>query len=168
MRSVDSFNFNGKKALIRVDFNVPIDNNIVTDSSRILAAKNTIDKVCNDGGSCILMSHLGRPNGFQLEYSLSKIVKTVESVLNKKVFFSQDVIGKDAIKNPQNSSKEKFYCLKMLGSTMKKPLEILILQEIFQNSAIAILMMLLAPHIELTPQQQLLLGFLKTSFLESF
>ena len=98
MRSVDSFNFNGKKALIRVDFNVPIDNNIVTDSSRILAAKNTIDKVCNDRGSCILMSHLGRPNGFQLEYSLSKIVKTVESVLNKKVFFSQDVIGKDAIK----------------------------------------------------------------------
>ena len=98
MRSVDSFNFNGKKALIRVDFNVPIDNNIVTDSSRILAAKNTIDKVCNDGGSCILVSHLGRPNGFQLEYSLSKIVKTVESVLNKKVFFSEDVIGKDAIK----------------------------------------------------------------------
>ena len=98
MRSVDSFNFNGKKALIRVDFNVPIDKNIVTDSSRILAAKNTIDKVCNDGGSCILMSHLGRPNGFQLEYSLIKIVKTIESVLNKKVFFSQDVIGKDAIK----------------------------------------------------------------------
>jgi len=98
MRLVDSFNFNGKKALIRVDFNVPIDNNIVTDSSRILAAKNTIDKVCNDGGSCILMSHLGRPNGFQLEYSLSKIVKTVESVLNKKVFLSEDVIGKDAIK----------------------------------------------------------------------
>ena len=98
MRSVDSFNFNGKKALVRVDFNVPIDNNIVTDSSRILAAKSTIDKVCNDGGSCILMSHLGRPNGFQLEYSLSKIVKTVESVLNKKVFFSEDVIGKDAIK----------------------------------------------------------------------
>ena len=98
MRSVDSFNFNCKKALVRVDFNVPIDNNIVTDSSRILAAKNTIDKVCNDGGSCILMSHLGRPNGFQLEYSLIKIVKTVESVLNKKVFFSEDVIGKDAIK----------------------------------------------------------------------
>ena len=98
MRSVDSFNFNGKKALIRVDFNVPIDNNIVTDSSRIFAAKNTIDKVCNDGGSCILMSHLGRPNGFQLEYSLIKIVKTVESVLDKKVFFSEDVIGKDAIK----------------------------------------------------------------------
>ena len=98
MRSLDTFNFSGKKALIRVDFNVPIDNNTVTDSSRILAAKNTIDKVCNDGGSCILMSHLGRPNGFQLEYSLSKIVKTVESVLNKKVFFSKDGIGKDAIK----------------------------------------------------------------------
>ena len=105
MRSVDSFNFNGKKALVRVDFNVPIDNNIVTDSSRILAAKNTIDKVCNDGGSCILMSHLGRPNGFQLEYSLNKIVKTVESVLNKKVFFSQDVIGKDAIKKSSELKK---------------------------------------------------------------
>ncbi len=98
MRSVDSFNFNGRKALIRVDFNVPIDNNIVTDSSRILAAKNTIDKVCNDGGSCILISHLGRPKGFQSEYSLSKIFKTVESVLNRKVIFSEDVVGKDAIK----------------------------------------------------------------------
>ena len=105
MRSVDSFNFNGKKALVRVDFNVPIDNNIVTDSSRILAAKNTIDKVCNDGGSCILMSHLGRPNGFQLEYSLNKIVKTVESVLDKKVFFSEDVIGKDAIKKSSELKK---------------------------------------------------------------
>ena len=122
MRSVDSFNFNGKKALIRVDFNVPIDNNIVTDSSRILAAKNTIDKVCNDGGSCILMSHLGRPNGFQLEYSLSKIVKTVESVLNKKVFFSEDVIGKDAIKK----------------SSELKPGEVLLLENVrFHNEETA-------------------------------
>ena len=122
MRSVDSFNFNGKKALIRVDFNVPIDNNIVTDSSRILAAKNTIDKVCNDGGSCILMSHLGRPNGFQLEYSLSKIVKTVESVLDKKVFFSEDVIGKDAIKK----------------SSELKPGEVLLLENVrFHNEETA-------------------------------
>ena len=122
MRSVDSFNFNGKKALIRVDFNVPIDNNIVTDSSRILAAKNTIDKVCNDGGSCILMSHLGRPNGFQLEYSLSKIVKTVESVLNKKVFFSEDVIGKDAVKK----------------SSELKPGEVLLLENVrFHNEETA-------------------------------
>ena len=122
MRSVDSFNFNGKKALIRVDFNVPIDNNIVTDSSRIVAAKNTIDKVCNDGGSCILMSHLGRPNGFQLEYSLSKIVKTVESVLNKKVFFSEDVIGKDAIRK----------------SSELKPGEVLLLENVrFHNEETA-------------------------------
>jgi phosphoglycerate kinase len=164
MRSVDSFNFNGKKALIRVDFNVPIDKNIVTDSSRILAAKNTVDKVCNDGGSCILMSHLGRPNGFQLEYSLSKIVKTVESVLNKKVFFSQDVIGKDAIKKSSELKQGEV----LLLENVRKPLEILTLQEISQNSAIAILMMLLVPHIELTLQQQLLQGFLKISFLESF
>ena len=122
MRSVDSFNFNGKKALIRVDFNVPIDNNIVTDSSRILAAKNTIDKVCNDGGSCILMSHLGRPNGFQLEYSLIKIVKTVESMLDKKVFFSEDVIGKDAIRK----------------SSELKPGEVLLLENVrFHNEETA-------------------------------
>ena len=122
MRSVDSFNFNGKKALVRVDFNVPIDNNIVTDSSRILAAKNTIDKVCDDGGSCILMSHLGRPNGFQLEYSLIKIVKTVESVLDKKVFFSEDVIGKDAIRK----------------SSELKPGEVLLLENVrFHNEETA-------------------------------
>ncbi len=122
MRSVDSFNFNGKKALVRVDFNVPIDNNIVTDSSRILAAKNTIDKVCNDGGSCILMSHLGRPDGFQLEYSLIKIVKTVESVLDKKVFFSEDVIGKDAIRK----------------SSELKPGEVLLLENVrFHNEETA-------------------------------
>ena len=122
MSSVDSFNFNGKKGLVRVDLNVAIDNNIVTDSSRILAAKITIDKVCDDGGSCILMSHLGRPNGFQLEYSLIKIVKTVESVLDKKVFFSEDVIGKDAIKK----------------SSELKPGEVLLLENVrFHNEETA-------------------------------
>ena len=60
MRTIDQFNFKDKKALVRVDFNVPIDNNRVTDNSRIMAAKDTIDKVCKDGGSCILVSHLGR------------------------------------------------------------------------------------------------------------
>ena len=54
MRTIDQFNFKNKKAIIRVDFNVLIDNNKVTDTSRIKAAKQTIDKVCNDGGSCIL------------------------------------------------------------------------------------------------------------------
>ena len=74
MRTVDQFNFKNKRAIIRVDFNVPLDNNKVTDSSRIKAAKQTIDKVCNDGGSCVLVSHLGRPKGFQKEFSMTNII----------------------------------------------------------------------------------------------
>ena len=71
MKTIDKFDFNKKKVIIRVDFNVPIENNIVTDNSRILAAKNTIDKVLDDGGSCILISHLGRPKGFDINFSMS-------------------------------------------------------------------------------------------------
>ena len=62
MRTIDQFNFKNKKAIIRVDFNVPIDNNKVTDTSRIKASKQTIDKVCNDGGSCaVSYTHLTLP-----------------------------------------------------------------------------------------------------------
>ncbi len=98
MRTIDQFNFKNKKAIIRVDFNVPIDNNKVTDTSRIKAAKQTIDKVCNDGGSCVLVSHLGRPKGFQKEFSMTNIINDVENVLERNVFLSKDVIGPDAKK----------------------------------------------------------------------
>ena len=104
MRTIEDFNFKDKKAIIRVDFNVPIDNNKVTDTSRIKAAKPTIDKVCADGGSCILISHLGRPKGFQKEHSMSNIVNEVEEVLNKKVILSKDVVGLDA-KNKSSNLK---------------------------------------------------------------
>ena len=96
MRTIDQFNFCNKKVIIRVDFNVPIDKNTVTDTSRIEAAKQTIDKICLDGGSCILVSHLGRPNGFQDEFSMKKIIDSVEKVLGKKVLLSNDVIGEDS------------------------------------------------------------------------
>ena len=96
MITIDKFDFNKKKVIIRVDFNVPIENNIVTDNSRILAAKNTIDKVVNDGGSCILMSHLGRPKGFDVNLSMSIIHSEVEKVLTRKVILSKDVTGEDA------------------------------------------------------------------------
>ena len=93
MRTIDQFNFCNQKVIIRVDFNVPIDKNTVTDTSRIEAAKQTIDKVCSDGGSCILVSHLGRPNGFQDELSMKKIIDSVEKILDKKVLLSNDVLS---------------------------------------------------------------------------
>ena len=102
MRTIDQFNFSQKKAIIRVDFNVPIDNNKVTDTSRIKAAKKTIDKVCDDGGSCILVSHLGRPKGFQKEFSMTHIINEVEQVLKRKVTLSKDVIGEDAKEKSSN------------------------------------------------------------------
>ena len=102
MRTIDQFNFKDKKALVRVDFNVPIDNNRVTDNSRIMAAKDTIDKVCNDGGSCILVSHLGRPQAAEKKYSMLNILCEVEAVFNRKVILSKDIIGHDSISKANN------------------------------------------------------------------
>lgn len=97
MKTLNDFNFNNKKAIIRVDFNVPLNANFdVTDNTRIQAAKSTIIKVLEDGGSCILMSHLGRPKGKQNEFSLQHIVKAVENVIGCKVKFVEDCIGPKA------------------------------------------------------------------------
>ena len=94
MISIDKQNFKGKKAIIRVDFNVPISSNkTVLDSSRICAARSTILKVINDGGSCILMSHLGRPEGKDLKFSFKHIIGVVEKTLNKSILFAKDSIG---------------------------------------------------------------------------
>ena len=95
MISIDKQNFKGKKTIIRVDFNVPMSlSKTVLDPSRIHAARSTILKVINDGGSCILMSHLGRPEGKDQKFSLKHIVSEVEKTLNKSVFFAKDSIGK--------------------------------------------------------------------------
>jgi len=94
MTTIDNFNFNNKKVLIRVDFNVPLDENFnVTDTTRIVSAKPTILKVLEDGGSCVLMSHLGRPKGVTPEFSLSHIVKTVSEIIGVQVKFIDDCIG---------------------------------------------------------------------------
>ena len=95
MKTVDNFNFENKKVLIRVDFNVPLDEKgNVTDTNRIEAAKSTIDKVVNQGGVAILMSHLGRPKGQKnLEFSLKHIVSTTEKVLGRPVRFVDDCVG---------------------------------------------------------------------------
>lgn len=94
MKTLNDFNFQGKKALIRVDFNVPLDENFnVTDANRIEAAKPTIDKILADGGSVILMSHLGRPKGAEDKYSLKHILPKVSEVLGVQVHFAADCIG---------------------------------------------------------------------------
>lgn len=97
MKTINDFNFKDKKAVIRVDFNVPLDENFnVTDTNRIEAAKPTIDKILADGGSVILMSHLGRPKGKEDDYSLSHIVKTTSEILGVPVQFASDCRGEVA------------------------------------------------------------------------
>jgi len=97
MKTLNDFNFNGKKAIIRVDFNVPLDEDFnVTDANRIEAAKPTIDKIIKDGGSVILMSHLGRPKGKEDKYSLKHIVAKTSEVLGVPVKFVNDSIGSEA------------------------------------------------------------------------
>lgn len=97
MKELNNFNFNNKKAIIRVDFNVPLDQNFkVTDATRIEAAKPTIDNILKDGGSVVLMSHLGRPKGIEEKFSLKHIVDKVEEVLGRKVQFASDCIGEVA------------------------------------------------------------------------
>ena len=100
MKTVDDYNFSGKRALIRVDFNVPLDDKFnVTDDTRIRAAIPTIKKVLNDRGSVILMSHLGRPKDQPEEkYSLKHAIPAIEKLLGKKVKFANDCIGADAKK----------------------------------------------------------------------
>lgn len=99
MKTLNDFNFNNKKALIRVDFNVPLDENFkVTDATRIEAAKPTIDKILADGGSVILMSHLGRPKGKEEKYSLKHILDKTSEVLGQEVKFAEDCVGEVAEK----------------------------------------------------------------------
>ena len=97
MKTIQNVNFKNTKALIRVDFNVPLNAQLeVTDDTRIVSAKPTILKVLEDGGSCILMSHLGRPKAQESEFSLRHIVSTLETVLGVQVLFSSDCIGEEA------------------------------------------------------------------------
>jgi phosphoglycerate kinase len=97
MRTLDTVNFSNKKVLIRVDFNVPLDENKrVTDNTRIKAAKPTIEKVLADGGSCVLMTHLGRPKGVDDDLSLRHIVSEIQNVLGVDIQFSKHTIGSEA------------------------------------------------------------------------
>ncbi|KFC24222.1 phosphoglycerate kinase [Chryseobacterium sp. FH1] len=98
MKTIKDFDFKNKKALVRVDFNVPQDENLkVTDNTRIVSVKPTVDKILADGGSVILMTHLGRPKGeVNDKYSLKNILDEVSSVLGKEVKFVDESMGEKA------------------------------------------------------------------------
>ena len=115
MKSIYQTNFNNQKVLVRVDFNVPLSpDKKVTDNSRIVAAKKTIDKIINDGGTAVLMSHLGRPKGNDPELSLSHIVKSVEVVLGKPVAFSKQTVGEETQQIVENSKPGQIILLENL------------------------------------------------------
>lgn len=99
MISIDNFNFNSKKAIVRVDFNVPLDKETltITDDKRIKAALPTLQKILSDNGSAIVMSHLGRPkNGPEDKFSLRHIINRIHELTGVKVHFAKDCIGKEA------------------------------------------------------------------------
>jgi len=115
MKTVNDFNFKNKKALIRVDFNVPLDEKLkVTDVTRIEAAKPTILKVLEDGGSAVLMSHLGRPKGVEEKYSLKHIVDTVSNIIGVQVKFVDDCVGEAAEQAVANLEKGEVLLLENL------------------------------------------------------
>jgi len=115
MKTLNDFNFKNKKALIRVDFNVPLDANFkVTDATRIQAAKPTIIKILEDGGSCVLMSHLGRPKGVQEEFSLKHIVSKVEDIIGVETQFVNNCVGEDVEQAVSNLEPGKILILENL------------------------------------------------------
>ena len=98
MQTIEKFNFAGKKAFVRVDFNVPLDENFnITDDNRIRAALPTLKKIIADGGSPIIGSHLGRPKGVTEKYSLKHILAHVSDLLGVNVQFANDCVGEEAI-----------------------------------------------------------------------
>jgi 3-phosphoglycerate kinase len=98
MTTIDNFSFKGQKAFVRVDFNVPLDENFnITDDTRIRAAIPTLKKILSDGGSLIIGSHLGRPKGVDGKYSLQHILPRISELLGVEVDFANDCLGQEAV-----------------------------------------------------------------------
>jgi phosphoglycerate kinase len=115
MKTLNNFDFKNKKAIVRVDFNVPLDENFeVTDATRIESAKPTIDAILAQGGSVILMSHLGRPKGVEEKYSLKHILKTTSEVLGMPVHFASNCIGESAASAVANLKRGEVLLLENL------------------------------------------------------
>jgi phosphoglycerate kinase len=112
MSKFSEYNFKGRKALVRVDFNVPLNDKYqITDDTRMSAAVPTIQKIIKDGGSVILMSHLGRPkDGPSEKYSLKHVVVNLRRLLNgETVLFAKDCIGDEAYKMSADLTGEVYY-----------------------------------------------------------
>jgi phosphoglycerate kinase len=116
MKTIDQYNFKDKKALIRVDFNVPLDKDFtITDDKRIRAALPTLNKILKDGGSIVLMSHLGRPKGGpEDKYSLKHILSDLSKLLGVEVQFAKDCIGAEAEEKAKNLSAGQVLLLENL------------------------------------------------------
>ncbi len=115
MKSINEISFNGKKVFIRVDFNVPFnDEGEITDNSRIVAALPTIEFVISSGGACILASHLGRPDGKNPELSLKKIIPELKKLLGKEVIFLEDSMGDQTKEICSNLKKGQIVLLENL------------------------------------------------------
>ncbi len=116
MKTIDQISFAGKKALIRVDFNVPLDENFnITDDNRMTAALPSIEKILKDGGAVILMSHLGRPkDGPTDKYSLKHVVSHLSDLLGQEVEFANDCIGTEAVEKAKALSPGQVLLLENL------------------------------------------------------
>lgn len=116
MQTIDQINFNGKRALIRVDFNVPLNDKFeITDDTRIKAVESTIHKILSDGGSVVLMSHLGRPkNGPEEKFSLKHLVTDISNRFGTEVKFSSDCIGTESMELSANLNEGEIMLLENL------------------------------------------------------
>ena len=119
--TIDQFNFAGKKAFVRVDFNVPLDENFnITDDTRMRAALPTLKKILADGGSVIIGSHLGRPKGPADKFSLKHILKHLEELLGVEVQFANDCMGEEAAVKAAALQPGEVLLLENLVSTLKR------------------------------------------------
>lgn len=98
MKTIENINFKGERVIVRVDYNVPFDGDRITDKTRIESSKETIDLILNNGGSVILLTHIGRPKDFETKFSCKLIIKEVSETLGREVLFCDSTIGKEAEK----------------------------------------------------------------------
>lgn len=119
--TIDQFNFAGKKAFVRVDFNVPLDENFnITDDTRMRAALPTLKKILADGGSLIIGSHLGRPKGVAEKFSLKHILNLLNELLGIEVQFANDCMGEEAAVKAAALQPGEALLLKTCVSMQKK------------------------------------------------